>query len=489
MIKMRRRILSLLFASLLGLTPVLASAAEVSSRLDLSGRWEGLAALALFVLAYVLVATEEFTELRKSKPVVLAAGLIWGLIALGYALSGIGGHVVEHALATTVEEFAELFLFLLVAMTYVNAMTERNVFEALRGWLAHRGFSYRQLFWITGLLAFFISPFLDNLTTALVLSAVVLAVGADNRRFIALACINIVVGANAGGAYSPFGDITTLMVWQAGTVSFDQFFMLFVPAAVNFLVPAIFMHFAVPRMSPPPASGGGRLKRGAFPVIGLFAATVATAVAFHRWLALPPFLGMMMGLGYLQFFMYYLMQTDRLWQRKISSYRDADQVPPPHLEAREPLIEGAHKFNIFSHVASAEWDTLLFFYGVIVCVGGLGFIGYLGLASHVMYVQWGATAANVVVGVLSAVVDNIPIMAAVIHMNPLMNHGQWLLVTLTAGVGGSLLSIGSAAGVALMGQARGAYTFMSHLRWTPAIALGYAASILMHLWINAALFH
>jgi len=106
-----------------------------------------------------------------------------------------------------------------------------------------------------------------------------------------------------------------------------------------------------------------------------------------------------------------------------------------------------------------------------------------------MYLQWGATAANVVVGVLSAIVDNIPIMAAVIHMNPAMSHGQWLLVTLTAGVGGSLLSIGSAAGVALMGQARGLYTFMTHLKWTPAIALGYAASIWVHLWWNGAMFH
>ena len=91
-------------------------------------------------------------------------------------------------------------------------------------------------------------------------------------------------------------------------------------------------------------------------------------------------------------------------------------------------------------------------------------------------------------GVLSAIVDNIPIMAAVLHMNPDMSHGQWLLITLTAGVGGSLLSIGSAAGVALMGQARGKYTFFTHLKWSPAIATGYVASIAVHLWINTALF-
>jgi len=105
-----------------------------------------------------------------------------------------------------------------------------------------------------------------------------------------------------------------------------------------------------------------------------------------------------------------------------------------------------------------------------------------------MYVEWGATFANVMVGLLSAVVDNIPVMFAVLSMGPDMSQGQWLLVTLTAGVGGSLLSIGSAAGVALMGQSRGMYTFFGHLKWTPVIALGYAASIFVHMWINSSIF-
>ncbi|MGL6011361.1 MAG: sodium:proton antiporter NhaD, partial [Shewanella oncorhynchi] len=136
----------------------------------------------------------------------------------------------------------------------------------------------------------------------------------------------------------------------------------------------------------------------------------------------------------------------------------------------------------------AEWDTLLFFYGVVLCVGGLGFMGYLSLVSEALYSNWDTTYANVAIGLLSSVVDNIPVMFAVLTMNPEMALGQWLLVTLTAGVGGSLLSIGSAAGVALMGQARGIYTFGAHLRWTPVIALGYIASILVHMWLNAAMF-
>lgn len=145
-------------------------------------------------------------------------------------------------------------------------------------------------------------------------------------------------------------------------------------------------------------------------------------------------------------------------------------------------------FDIFKSIARAEWDTLMFFYGVILCVGGLGFIGYLAMASQVMYIGWGATPANVMVGILLAIVDNIPVMFAVLTMNQEMSMGQWLLVTLTAGVGGSMLSIGSAAGVALMGQARGMYTFFGHLKWTPVIALGYGASIFVHFAINGRMF-
>ena len=452
----------------------MASPAE-GQRIDLTDSGIGLAALTVFVLAYLLVMGEEFLHLRKSKPVILAAGLIWGMIAWYYAGTG-DSHTVEQAVRHNILEFSELFLFLLVAMTYINAMAERNVFEWLRSWLISRGYGLRRLFWMTGTLAFFISPVADNLTTALLMCAVVLAVGAGNARFIGLACINIVVAANAGGAFSPFGDITTLMVWQKGIIDFWGFFALFIPSAVNFLVPAAIMHFAVPDIMPTADSEAVVMKRGARRIILLFLLTIATAVSFHNFLHLPPVLGMMTGLAYLKFFGFWLKKTGETTSIVI-------HTPAGHEAPGETVA-----YDIFRKVAVAEWDTLLFFYGVVLCVGGLGFIGYLELASQAMYSDWGATTANISVGLLSAIVDNIPIMFAVLTMMPDMSHGQWLLVTLTAGVGGSLLSIGSAAGVALMGQARGMYTFFGHLKWTPVIALGYAASIAVHLWLNAAAF-
>lgn len=459
-------------------TPLAAIASENGQRLDLTDNWVGITSVLLFFVAYLVVMAEEFTHLRKSKPVMLAAGIIWALIAWHYQAHGIP-HLVETALRHNLEEYAELMLFLLVAMTFINAMDERNVFEALRSWLIRKGYGYRTLFWVTGLLAFLISPVADNLTTALLMAAVVMAVGAGNNKFIMLSCINLVVAANAGGAFSPFGDITTLMVWQKniqasnGPVDFWVFFSLFIPSLVNWLVPAAAMHFYVPDEKP--ARGGEmiEMKRGALFIVALFLFTIAMAVAFHSVLSLPPVIGMLTGLSLLKFYAYYMKMTGEQTRFRDGESEDIGSPVP---------------FDIYRKVARAEWDTLFFFYGVVMCVGGLGFIGYLGMISQVMYGDWGATNANIAIGVISAVVDNIPVMFAVLTMMPDMSVGQWLLVTMTAGVGGSLLSIGSAAGVALMGQARGVYTFFGHLKWTPVIALGYAASIGTHMLLNRHLF-
>lgn len=455
---------------LVTLCPNIAFAAGVIDQtINLTSHWLGYTIIAIFSLAYILVILEEQLHLRKSKPVLLAAGLIWILIAAYYSSNGMPD-VAEVAIRHNFLEYAELFFFLLVAMTYINALLERNVFDALRDVLIQRGYSYKALFWITGILAFFISPIADNLTTALIMCAVVLTVGKDEPKFIAMSCVNIVVSANAGGAFSPFGDITTLMVWQKGIIEFTEFFALFLPSVVNFIIPAFIMHFFLPSGNPTSTSNEiTPIKTGGLTIVGLFILTIITAVSFHNFLHLPPVFGMMLGLAYLKFFGFYIKKSG---QGKLNT----SDVPAGRTRTEN--------FDIFDKIAKAEWDTLFFFYGVILAVGGLGFVGYLAMVSEFMYGELGATNANILVGILSAIVDNIPVMFAVLTMNPEMPHNQWLLVTLTAGVGGSLLSVGSAAGVALMGQARGYYTFFTHLKWTPVIALGYAASIFVHLMIN-----
>jgi len=422
-------------------------------------------ALGIFIVAYGLVIAEEFLDLRKSKPVVLASGLMWLLVAW-IALEHNASTALNHAMQSTLFEYTALLLFILVAMLYIHAMENRGVFDALRAFLIRKGFSYRQLFWMTGILGFFLSAIADNLATVLALSTLLLVLGRENPRFINLACVNLVVAANAGGVFTPFGDITTLMVWQAGILPIKTFFRLFFPAILNFGIPAICLYFAVPKGHPSPLQKSSPLTRSGMCVVVLFLLTLVTTVLAHHFLHVPPVIGMMLGLGYLQFFAYYTQRRQML----------------------EPL-------DIFSIFKSIEWDTLLFFYGIMLCVGALGTLGYLSDVSHVLYETLGrsfppahqASAANILVGILSALVDNIPVMFSVIKMKPSMSEGQWLLVTLTTGVGGSLLSVGSAAGIALMGQTRH-YTFLSHLKWFIPIAVGYFGSIMCHMVYNAAFF-
>lgn len=449
---------------------------------DLTNYWVGYLCLGIFALAYVLVISEEVIHLRKSKPVMVAAGIIWGLVAL--ALISVGDYdTAEAAVKHNLLEFTELFLFLLAAMTYINAMDERGVFGALRFVLVSSGMSYRGIFWATGVLSFMISPIADNLTTALLMATVVMAMGASSR-FTAMACVNIVVAANAGGVFSPFGDITTLMVWQKGIIPFHGFFDLVLPSLVNWLVPAAIMSFYVPKERPDPIVSKVEVRDGGYVIVGLFLFTVVLAVTSYSYLYIPPVIGMMTGLGILKLYGYYLKTHPPKYQAK-SPYDtevDGPEVEAMAVEGSQP--QSQEEFNIFRALERAEWDTLMYFYGIILCVGGLGVLGYLELASQFMYGELGATTANILVGILSAIVDNIPIMFSVLSVLPDMPHDQWLLVTLTAGAGGSLLSIGSAAGIAVMGQARGIYTFFEHLKWSWAIGLGYGASIWVHFLVN-----
>ena len=460
-----------------------AEAETTAQTLNLTNHWVGFTAIVIFGFAYLLAMTEEVTELNKSKPMVLAASLIWALIAAVYA-GHETGEIAGKAFRACLEGYAELFLFIMVSMAYLNAMEDRGVFDNLRVWLLSKGFSYRKLFWITGFMSFFMSSICNNLTTALLMGAVILAMGKDNRRFVTLCSINVVVATNAGGSFSPFGDITTLLVWQSGFVPFVDFYSLFIPAVVNFVLPATVMHFWIPKEQPAAVGKAPVMKRGAIAMIVLFLLTIITAVSFENVLDLPPAAGMLAGLTYLKFLGFYLQKTSHKDNDPISDFAHVYKMY--NLEI--PNKSKSQHFDVFKSVATLEWDTLLFFYGVMISVGGLSFIGYLTMASDVLYVGMNPTIANIIVGILSAFIDNGTIMFAVLTMHPDISQGQWLLVTLTAGVGGSLLAIGSAAGVGLMGQMKGIYTFSAHLKWMPVILLGYAGSIGAHFLLNGHYF-
>ena len=450
--------------------------------MNMLNSWIGYSVLILFVIAYALIVFEEKIHLKKSKPIVLIGCIMWLLIGI-YEIKHEAKHVaiysyeegstvdfevryeggahdfVEHLIA----EIGGLFFFLLVAMTYINTLSSLNVFQALRAWLLSKGMGFKSLFWATGIITFFLSPMADNLTSALLMSTVALAVSGGNRKFIVPAFVNIIVAANAGGAWSPFGDITTLMVWTSGKVGTLKFCYLMLPAIVNWFIPALIMSFFIPKGKPTGAKEKIAMKPGAKRCMVFFALTIATAVSFHQFLDLPPFLGMMTGLGYLMFAQYYMKKWgEKRFLKKLGLEQERRKVS---------------RYEFYKQVEQVEFDTLLFFFGVLTAVGALSYVGFLTFVGGGLYEFMGDTYANTAIGILSAIVDNIPVMYAVLNMDLTMGLDQWLLVTLTAGVGGSLLSIGSAAGVAVMGISRENYTFMSHLKWSPVIALGYVASI------------
>jgi len=427
----------------------------------------GYASVLLFIIAYLMISFEEKIEVNKAKPALLAGTLIYVLIAWHYVYYGLDIAPLQENLHHLIVEIASIYFFLFVAMTYIESLIERGVFEALKFKLLQKGYNYNKLFWITGFIAFFLSPVADNLTTALVLSTVLLTLEHHNRQFLILGAINIVVAANAGGAWSPFGDITTLMVWTAGKGTFSEFLFLFPASFIGWIVTAYLLSKYLPEGSPSDKDNTSAckvpehatIKKGGIGIVFLGITTIILAVTIHQVFHLPAFWGMMLGLALFGFYSSYLKKKhkERIW--------------------------------LYRRMAEVENDTLLFFFGLLAAVSGLSYLGYIAIAANVYNVMdpfW----VNVMIGVVSAIIDNVPLMFAVLKANPVMDTTQWMLVTLTAGIGGSLISFGSAAGVGVMGRLRGVYTVATHMKYAWTVALGYMISVgIFYLQFEVLGFH
>jgi len=420
--------------------------------LDLTATWVGYLDLLIFIVAYYLIATEEHYEINKAKPALFAGTAMFFAIGIYYSLHGIDPEPLHEEMVKLVEEIAEIYFFLFVAMTYIETLIERGVFDALKFKLVSKGYSYKKLFWLTGLLSFWISPVADNLTTALILSTVLFTIDKTNREFLVAGAINIVVAANAGGAWSPFGDITTLMAWTAGKGEFVDFLYLFVPSFAGWVLTAWLLSFFVPKGEPhfnAETEMRPEIKEGGMTVVYLGAFTIFIAVMGHQFFHFPAMWGMMFGLSLLKLYSYTLIRKNH-----------------------------AVAFDVFLNMKKVENDTLLFFFGILSAVGALHYLGYLNTIHH-LYDLVGPTVANIGVGFISAIVDNVPVMSAILKSSPQMGIDQWMLVTMTAGIGGSLISFGSAAGVGVMGRLRGIYTFGSHFRLAWTVLAGYILSLVL----------
>ena len=437
---------------LLGSLSLFANSVTIGENPDLTMTWVGFATLLIFIIGYYFVAAEEKYGIDKAKPALFIGTFMFILVAIYYVLNDLDMNLVQNEANHLILEIAGIFFFLFVAMTYIESLLQMGVFDRLKYNLISKGYTYRKLFWVTGFLAFFISPVADNLTTALILSTVLVTIEKTRKDFLVPGAINIVVAANAGGAWSPFGDITTLMAWTAGKGQFTDFLYLFPSAFLGFFVTAFLLSRFVPKIVPDFNASTEKIPKmaeGAKTVMFLGIFTIACAVIAHQLLHLPAMWGMMFGLALLKIYSYGLNKK-----------------------------YGIDHFNIFHSMAKIENNTLMFFFGILAAVGVLYFVGWLGLAAVVYHPDvLGPTWANISVGFLSAIVDNVPVMSAILKANPTMEVDQWMLVTMTAGIGGSLISFGSAAGVGVMGKMHGIYTFSSHMKYAWTILVGYIVSI------------
>ena len=425
--------------------------AHAATDVNLATTWVGWLSLIAFIVAYYFIAAEEKYSINKAKPALFAGTFMFMLVGIYYAINGLNPDPLHDELEVLILEIAEIFFFLLVAMTFIETLIERGVFDLMKYKLVSKGYTYKKLFWLTGLLAFFISPVADNLTTALILSTVLFTIDKKNISFLVPGAINIVVAANAGGAWSPFGDITTLMAWTAGKGAFIDFLYLFPASVLGWAITAYLLSMSVPKGQPdfdPSTEKKPILLDGAMGTVYLGVFTITIAVLGHQFFHFPAMWGMMFGLAILKMYSVFLTKS------------------------------GKNGFNIYVNMQKVENDTLLFFFGILSAVGALHFLGFLHYI-HDLYGLMGATASNIGVGFLSAIVDNVPVMSAILKSSPSMGIDQWLLVTMTAGIGGSLISFGSAAGVGVMGRLHGIYTFGSHMKHAWTILVGYIVSLII----------
>lgn len=420
---------------------------------DLSVHPFGWLLLLLFAAGYYFIAKEERYHLDKSKPALFIGTLMFMLIGGFYAYHGLSLQSYKNEIEHLVFEIAQIFFFLFVAMTFIETLIERGVFNALKSKLIAKGYSYKELFWITGFLAFFLSPIADNLTTALILSTVLVTIGRHNRPFLVAGAINVVAASNAGGAWSPFGDITTLMAWTAKKGEFSDFLYLFPASFLGWMVTAFLLSRYVPAMHPAHESDPEKgeqieILKGGKVIILIGLLTIVTAIVSKQLLELPPMWGMLFGLSVLQLYTYFLRNKHK------------------------------QDVNIYRSISKIENNTLLFFFGILAAVDALYYAGFLSYVTE-MFEGFHPTAVNISVGIVSAVIDNVPVMSAVLKANPQLDEAQWMLLTLVVGIGGSLISFGSAAGVGVMGKMRGVYTFASHMKLAWTVLAGYIVSVLV----------
>jgi NhaD family Na+/H+ antiporter len=414
----------------------------------------------VFVLAYAAIAFEHPIKINKSASALMGAGLLWTI----YALNTADAHLVGEHLSESLISTAQIVFFLMGAMAIVEVVDAHNGFEVITSRIKTTQLS--SLMWLVGFVTFFLSAILDNLTTTIVMVSLMkkLLDQRDDRLFFAGI---IVIAANAGGAWSPIGDVTTTMLWIGGQITAVEIIKgLFLPSLVNLLVPLLVTSFMLKgqMVVSPPLSGSDTsaqtttaFERNLMFFLGL--GILVAVPAFKTWTHLPPFMGVLFGLGILWF--------------------------AGDLVHREKMDEDKAHLSLTHALTRIDMPSIVFFVGILLSVATLEHTHILSdLAAWLDQTVGRQDVIVMIIGVVSAIVDNVPLVAASMGMYSLAQYPAdsflWEFLAYCAGTGGSILIIGSAAGVAAMGLER--IDFVWYVKKISGLALlGYFAGAFVYI--------
>jgi len=429
-------------------------------------------AISIFLVGYLLIAVEHPIRVNKTATALVTGTLCWAVLAL--ATPDFQGELVNRgvlesvtelhsflntALAHQLAEISGILFFLLGAMTIVELIDAHAGFQFITRNIQTR--NARSLLWIVSWLTFFLSAVLDNLTTSIVMASLIRKIiPAQGTRMLFAGMI--IIAANAGGAWSPIGDVTTTMLWIGGHVSSVAIMEnLFIPSVVCLLIPLGMLTFRlngqIEGLEKPTETSTG-IKSGKIMLLVGVGVLVFVPV-FKTLTHLPPFLGILFGLGV-------------LWV--------VSELINPELDESEKKY-----YSVAGALTRIDVPSVLFFFGILLAVGSLETIGTLDHFAHGLHQFFGDTRIIIsIIGVVSAIVDNVPLVAASMGMYPLIDYPAdsmlWHYLAYCAGTGGSLLIIGSAAGVAVMGMEKIDFIwYVKKITWLAF--LGYAGGALVYL--------
>lgn len=423
-----------------------------------------IAIAAIFVLAYAAIALEHPIAVNKSASALLGAGVLWTIYAFTTGDHALVGRQLDESVAST----AQIVFFLIGAMTIVEVIDAHDGFEVITSRISTT--SQIKLMWLVAFVAFFLSAILDNLTATIVMVSLIQRLIAKRDDRVLFASV-IVIAANAGGAWTVIGDVTTTMLWIGGQITaLNIMGAVFLPSLVNLFVPLIFISLSLrgKTVAAPPSDDGllaiDRFERNLMFCLGL--GVLVAVPAFKTVTHLPPFMGVLLGLGI-------------VWLVGEVVHRDKDE------HVRQPL-------SLAHALTRIDMASIVFFVGILLAVACLEHAGLLTMLARWLETTIGRQDVIVVVlGLLSAVIDNVPLVAATMGMYDLGHYPPdsflWEFIAYCAGTGGSILIIGSAAGVAAMGLERIEFLWYARRIAVPALA-GYLAGavvyVAQHVWLH-----